>query len=353
MATMRANDIKTWQEQHTTLLVAWTMFVALFHYVFEGHIIVGFMRWVILFSSNVSESALSLSVLWITAIFVVPDLTARLGTLEGLFTSFSMIALSVIPEVILPSAIIKTIRYCREARDRRAYARTWAILYGLPTFIFAGMTLYTLFTFAGQHGHIQSASGMALVFRCIAGWFYALIGVVHGAIGLVKGNQETHVHIDRVKEIQQQLHSVQEMHAREIEQIQQTIQQQIQTTIAEVEGRLSLSVSDAVSSLVSPVSNTSTETAETSDTPKETTHPYIQIQPINKEPVSQTYKPVEAVSFLVSDTDRDRVIQASKEVKTKREICPYLGWSTSKYPVVKRVLDEYQRQQIRTDNNRF
>ncbi len=135
----------------------------------------------------------------------------------------------------------------------------------------------------------------------------------------------------------------------ERQQIQETIQQQIQTTIAEVEGRLSLSVSNAVS----PVSNAVSPVSDTDQIQKDTTHPYIQIQPINNEPVSQTYKPIEPVSFLVSDTDRYRVIQASKEVKTKREICPHLGWSTSKYPVVKRILDEYQRQQIQTDNNRF
>jgi len=176
--------------------------------------------------------------------------------------------------------------------------------------------------------------------------------VLYGHIVHSLGKSQSHsVPSHIVEDLQRQIERLRQDHEATVRRLEtetrdkvtflETQQQQkIDAAIQEVESRLSLSVSTPVS----PVSVDVLETKDTDDTPKETTHPYIQRQPNHNEPVSQTYKPVEAVSNFVSDTDRDRVIQASKEVKTKREICPHLGWSTSRYPVVKRVLDEYQRQ---------
>lgn len=174
----------SWSERHSTLARGFRTALAAFYYTVNGHIIVDFGRWLILYCGRVSETAMLLATLWVTGTFVAPDLTNKLGATALTLSSLSLIAFSLLPEVILFSAIITTYQHWYNVyqSERRAGPVTWAVLYTLPTAMFFGMTVYTICSFVGEHGHIQQATGAALVLRCLAGWFYSLVGLIHAGI---------------------------------------------------------------------------------------------------------------------------------------------------------------------------
>ena len=163
----------------------------LFFYVFEGHIIVDLGRWIVLYCGRVSETAMLLATLWVTATYVTPELTGKLGDTALGLSSLSMIAFSLLPEVILFSAIIKTLKHWQAVIQHRKSVSSWswAILYTLPTVTFFGMTVFTISLFVSTSGHIQVATGNALVFRCLAGWFYSLVGLIHAGMTTRKSEQ--------------------------------------------------------------------------------------------------------------------------------------------------------------------
>jgi hypothetical protein len=174
----------SWDERHPTLARGLRGAVAAFYYTINGQIIVDFGRWLILYCGRVSETAMLLATLWVTGTFVAPELTNRLGATALTLSSLSLIAFSLLPEVILFSAIITTYQHWQNVyeSEHRAGPVTWAVLYTLPTAMFFGMTVYTICSFVGEHGHIQQATGAALVLRCLAGWFYSLVGLIHAGI---------------------------------------------------------------------------------------------------------------------------------------------------------------------------
>jgi len=174
----------SWCERHPMLTRGARTALAAFYYTVNGHIIVDFGRWLILYCGRVSETAMLLATLWVTGTFVAPDLTNKLGATALTLSSLSLIAFSLLPEVILFSAIITTYQHWQNVyqSEHRAGPVTWAVLYTLPTAMFFGMTVYTICSFVGEHGHIQQATGAALVLRCLAGWFYSLVGLIHAGI---------------------------------------------------------------------------------------------------------------------------------------------------------------------------
>jgi hypothetical protein len=153
-----------------------------------GHFIVALGHRVIKTSGRIAETALLLATLWITAANVTPNLVGRLGPgVVSTLNDLSLMAFSLLPEVIVFSAILATYQHwVRFFLDRRRSnpAWIWASLYSLPTASFLIMTILTISSFVSEHGASASqATGLALVIRCLSGWFYGLIELISASIG--------------------------------------------------------------------------------------------------------------------------------------------------------------------------
>jgi hypothetical protein len=159
-------------------MAAWRGFRWLCGYILHGHIIVDLGHWVVVTAGHIAETAMLFATLWVTATNVAPKLTNPLPIAPTL-SSISLMVFSLLPEIILFSAIITSYQYWYAAiRQKNPQGWMWAVLFTLPTLIFFVMTVVTISSFAGTGGDVQQATGGALVVRCLAGWFYALISLI-------------------------------------------------------------------------------------------------------------------------------------------------------------------------------
>jgi len=174
----------------------------------NGHAVVKAGHWVIVTSGRIAETALLFATLWITAINVAPNFITQIAggtTNVNTLNALSLMAFSLLPEIIVFSAIIITYEHWqRFFRDRKANnpAWIWGCLYTLPTSTFLIMTVVTLGSFVSRDGAIAQITGLAIVIRCLAGWFYALIELVYITLGKRTGYTiTTHQVEDRMAEI--------------------------------------------------------------------------------------------------------------------------------------------------------
>jgi uncharacterized membrane protein YhaH (DUF805 family) len=158
-----------------------------------GHFIVSLGQWLILFCGRIAEIAMLASVLFLTANFVAHDFfSTRLGPdVIATGISLAILALSLLPEITLYSAVIVTISHWQDAfADRQALKHwAWAVIYSVPTLSFFGMTVYTISSMVSEGGHFQQATGVALVLRCLAGWLYGLIELIHAGMSKRRNRQ--------------------------------------------------------------------------------------------------------------------------------------------------------------------
>jgi hypothetical protein len=163
----------------------------------NGHAIVKTGHWVIVTSGRIAETVLLFATLWITAVNIAPAFITHIaGGASNVSTlnSLSLIAFSLLPEVIVFSAIIITYEHWqRFSRDRRGSnpAWLWGSLYTLPTGTFVIMTVFTLGSFVSNNGTTAQITGVAIVIRCLAGWFYALVELIYITIGKRTGHMTT------------------------------------------------------------------------------------------------------------------------------------------------------------------
>jgi hypothetical protein len=156
----------------------------------NGHAIVALGYWVVMVAGRISESALLFATLWITADNVASDfMTKVVGGSQNanMLTNLSILAFSLLPEVMVFSAIVITYEHWHSFfRDRRGVnpSWVWGILYTAPTLTFLTMTVATLGSFVASDTHTTPhATGLALVIRCLAGWSYSIIGLIYSRIG--------------------------------------------------------------------------------------------------------------------------------------------------------------------------
>ncbi len=179
---------------------------SLFGFFANGHFIVAFGHWIVRTAGRIAETALLLATLWVTAANVAPDLVGKLGAASvSNFNALSLIAFSLLPEIIVFGAIITTYEHwARFFRDSRAAnpAWVWASLYTIPTGSFVVMTVLTIVSFVTHDGTATHATGAALAARCLAGWFYSLVELIFAAIGKRTGQTITPRQVeDRLAEI--------------------------------------------------------------------------------------------------------------------------------------------------------
>jgi hypothetical protein len=155
-------------------------------YFINGYFIVDLGRWLILTSGRISETALLFATLWVTAASVAPQFVSQLpGNLAPIFSNLSLMALTLLPEVVLFAAIITCYHhwYATFTAPAHRYKHgVWAVLYSIPTGAFFTMTAITIGTFVSI-GHTSAAPHWMLTARCLSGWSYGLIGLVKAGIG--------------------------------------------------------------------------------------------------------------------------------------------------------------------------
>lgn len=159
-------------------LIIVTFFVA-------GHFLVWLGQQVVLVAGRIAEKAMLFAVLWLTADYVAYDFFSHLiGGVATTLSTFSLLALTLLPEIILYSAVVKSLTHWSAFfRSKQKGELTWAVLYTVPTLLFCTMTVMMLWALASSGGHFQQASDTTLVIRCLAGWAYSLVTLIHAAVG--------------------------------------------------------------------------------------------------------------------------------------------------------------------------
>lgn len=165
--------------------------IALLRYILGCYWIEDAGNGLILVAGRISEKALLFATLYVTAEYIAHAfIQAILGAwiMNGL-NSIALIAFSLLPEIILASAIKTTLEHWQRfniSRKWRNPAIIWAILYTILTVGFLVMTVATISGFViseSATGDPLLATGGWLVARCLAGWVYSLVSLIWATAG--------------------------------------------------------------------------------------------------------------------------------------------------------------------------
>lgn len=160
-------------------------------YLLSGQWIVDLVRNLVKTAGNMAESAFLLATIYVTINNVAHMLVTWIFPpgYVAVANQVSVIAFSVLPELIVASAILTTYdHWSVYAQTKRRDALVWSIAYTLPTTVFAVMTIITLSTFVDVQSTANispTATGWMLVTRCLAGWTYALAQMIYSQRGKV------------------------------------------------------------------------------------------------------------------------------------------------------------------------
>jgi len=128
---------------------------------------------------------------------------------QGTTVTFSQLSISMftaLPEIILGLAVVTTYRHIKFfATHRRKSSLVWAVLFGLPTAVFASLTTWTLIASALQIGYIMPS--VLVASRVLAGYAYGFLSMLFVLIGepdtadyVEKLKQESAETIERMKD---------------------------------------------------------------------------------------------------------------------------------------------------------
>jgi hypothetical protein len=103
------------------------------------------------------------------------DMTVRLSEL-------SVSAFTSLPEIILGLAVVTTYGHIKTyCLHKKQSSLTWAVLFGIPTLVFAGLTVWTLTCSSLQVGYALPAILVAT--RVLAGYVYGFLSMLFALIG--------------------------------------------------------------------------------------------------------------------------------------------------------------------------
>lgn len=138
-----------------------------------------FLYWLVVSAGTVSECVFLVASLWVSVNATVHPLMlkamsqARTETLSQLAVS----AFTSLPEIILGLAVVTTYGhikfYCMHKKNS---SLVWAILFGIPTFVFASLTIWTLAASALQIGYEMPPFLIAT--RVLAGYAYGFLSML-------------------------------------------------------------------------------------------------------------------------------------------------------------------------------
>lgn len=184
-----------WKDRHPSI-VSWLGLIgSLIEFIFGGHFIVKLGHKVIMFAGRTAETAMLFAALWVSGMYIAPAFMTRVSFGQAsLFSELSILSFTLLPEVILFSAIVVTYKHWYKAIAQKVKSSyVWGVLYILPTGAFFVMAVYTFCSFisSGEQaiftatGQIKHADGWSLVVRALSGWGYCLIGLVYNEISKI------------------------------------------------------------------------------------------------------------------------------------------------------------------------
>jgi hypothetical protein len=160
-------------------------------YVLGGHIIVKNWQKLLVRAGYVSEGALGVAGVWalINHVAIIHNLLAGNPVTKQVIdpmNAFMMAAFTLIPDLILASAILMTFGRWGDCKNKegRGAAVLWALVYSACTITFFCLTIYTLSTVgsvasSGDITKVVYASGTELQIRVISSFLYGLSEIVY------------------------------------------------------------------------------------------------------------------------------------------------------------------------------
>jgi len=156
-------------------------------YIFNGHFMVSFVRWMTLTGGNVAESAFLLATLWVTINAVAHPLLAQIlpTTTIEVVNYLAITAFSIVPElIIIPLIITCYSHWSLFVRRRNKSALLWSVLFTVPALVFLVVTVTTIASFVSAKGTIDiQLNGAQLVIRCLSGWWFSTVNMLFAQAG--------------------------------------------------------------------------------------------------------------------------------------------------------------------------
>jgi hypothetical protein len=188
--TTTASWLHTYLEAHPKIKFACEQLLRFWRFAIYFKWVNTIARWLMTVGGNIAESAFVLCTVYVTITMVAHQLVEWLLPRDVILTlnQISVIAFSILPELILLVAILNVITQWRMvALTRTKSAWVWAILFTVPTIAFVIMTIITLTSFVSINtldaGTMLRATGAMLVIRCLAGWVYGMVSMLYENIG--------------------------------------------------------------------------------------------------------------------------------------------------------------------------
>lgn len=189
------------------------------------------LYWIVLSAGTMSEFAFLIASLWMTLnasihdfilVFIPEQMTEHLSDI-------AKAAYVGLPECILALAITTTIGHVRTWHyNRNGWALAWSILYGIPTVIFLGMSLWTIGCSVLKVNY--TLPDWMVVTRALAGYSYGVTALLYWFIG--KPQEK-----DRLQEKDDLIDQLKEKHVLFVAQLRQekdAIITQLQKQIADI-----------------------------------------------------------------------------------------------------------------------
>jgi hypothetical protein len=143
-----------------------------------------FLYWLVVSGGTISECVFLLASIWVSVNATVHPLMLKLMS-EAVTVTLSQLAVSAftsLPEVILGLAVVTTYGHIKfYCIHRKKSSMVWAILFGLPTVVFASLTTWTLASSALQIGYQMPSVLVAT--RVLAGYAYGFLSMLFVLIG--------------------------------------------------------------------------------------------------------------------------------------------------------------------------
>src|SRR6266853_317601 len=155
-------------EKHPNVRGVLSILGSLLGFFVNGHVIVSLGHWVVMVSGRIAEKAMLFAVIWLTIDYIAYDfLSKQIATTASMLSTISLLALTLLPEIILYSAVVTSLTYWFTFfRERtKLWSLAWAILYTITTVLFCAMTVVMICSLASSGGHFQQASDSTMVIR--------------------------------------------------------------------------------------------------------------------------------------------------------------------------------------------
>jgi hypothetical protein len=219
---------KFWQEKmqaHPKFYARLNITKGILDFFFGGHVIPWALYKALMFSSRVADGVLMAAALWITAINVAPQfMTGLVGGADSAsnLSSLSLLAFSLLPELITVAALVLTIKHIITFCKRRVWnnpAWAWATLYAIPTLTFLSMTIWTISSFVSHDGAAHITGGL-LVTRCLAAWGYSFVEILFFELG-----RQSMVEADEKAKLRKENEDLRNTHAEEMQKLTADLEQ--------------------------------------------------------------------------------------------------------------------------------